>query len=83
MRVPLPDDLWICILERLDFRSRLTCERVSRQLYKLLNQRGLWRDMQLSLEELNGSDNDFTFSELVSPAARQETAFVSVSDKAT
>ncbi|KAK9785871.1 hypothetical protein WJX73_004958 [Symbiochloris irregularis] len=68
--VNLPDSLWFRILELLDFRSRVVCERVCRQLNGLLRKPGIWNDIQLTLEQLVGADNREWTKDLRTPAAR-------------
>ena len=68
--VTLPDSVWFRILNLLDFSEKLVAERVSRQLYGLLKQSGLWHRMDLTLKQLCGPQNDAWHKDLKSPAAR-------------
>ncbi|KAK9795570.1 hypothetical protein WJX73_003460 [Symbiochloris irregularis] len=74
----LPDSVWYRILKASDFKSKVRCERVNRQLNNLLKQPGLWSDIELTLENLVG-DNDSLYKERLSPAARWTLARMSTS----
>ena len=69
--ISLPDGIWWLILRKLDFRSKLQCERVSKQLYGLLKGPRLWPEYDLTLEQLVEADHNNTpFHEIKTPAAR-------------
>lgn len=66
----LPESLWYQILDWLDFRDKLSCTMVNRQLHGLLSKPGLWGNIHVTLENLVGNDNERWDKELRSPAAR-------------
>ncbi|KAK9804639.1 hypothetical protein WJX73_002611 [Symbiochloris irregularis] len=73
--IDLPDSVWHLILEKLDFRSLLSCERVNRQLHRLLSKPGLWDEIDLTLEQLVENDNQD--QGLRTPAVRWALARIS------
>lgn len=66
----LHDDIWSAVLIKLDFRSKLACERVSRQLRGLLRHPALWPSFDLTFEQLVGNDNELLLKDIETPAGR-------------
>ncbi|KAK9812534.1 hypothetical protein WJX73_006779 [Symbiochloris irregularis] len=66
----LPDGIWAHILQMLDQRSKVNCDRVNRQLHQLLSRPDLWDSIDLSFEQLVGSHNQQLHKPLQTPAAR-------------
>ncbi|KAK9791803.1 hypothetical protein WJX73_000097 [Symbiochloris irregularis] len=79
----LPDGVLYLVLDLLDFRSKVCCELVSRQLYSLLNRPGLWPRIEVTLQQLLGSDDSRAGSLTRTSAARWILARVEARGSAT